>query len=217
MTISSYLAALCCLIVVGLASVMTGRRLRRRLVPSWDGAVGVLATAVLSLGGLIVLAELLGSIGELRRWVLVGVAAAVVLIARLAAPLDEPLLPDVIRPPRTVAGMIAIGSACVVAGQLLVAVHTVGTTGITFIDSVEYHLTYAAHIAVSGRTTGILHVSPGDATAYYPLNDELLHAIGMILVGRDSLSVLLSGIDLALAGLAAYAIGDEFGAGPRNG
>jgi hypothetical protein len=216
MSVSSYLAAVATLLVVVGGAAGCGLTLRRRLVPDWNGALGWLTVAVLAEAVILVLAESLGTADELRRTPLVIGSAILGVLAWMARAPQAPRA----RAQRTEQGpqpspAAAIATLCVatIAAQVLVAIHQVGTLGITFIDSVEYHLTWAAHFATTGSTGSIIHVSAGDSTSYYPLNDELLHGIGMVLLHRDSLSLLLTALDLAAAVLAAYAFGAEFDQG----
>ena len=99
--------------------------------------------------------------------------------------------------------------------QALVAVRATARTGNLFIDALAYHLTWAAHFATSHHTGGIIQIAPppGSASAYYPLNDELLHGMGIALFHHDTLSLLLTTADLGAMMLAAYCVGSAFGVG----
>ena len=49
---------------------------------------------------------------------------------------------------------------------------------------------------------------------FYPQNSELLHGVGILLTGRDTLSLFLNFGWLAVAFLAAWCVGRPYGRGP---
>jgi hypothetical protein len=102
--------------------------------------------------------------------------------------------------------------AVVVAHWALTTKHALDT-GIFNFDSLWYHLPFAAEMAQSHSVTGMHHVDTVFTNWFYPQNSELLHADGMLLTGRDSLSVFLNYGWLAMAFLAAWCIGRPYGRG----
>ena len=79
-------------------------------------------------------------------------------------------------------------------------------------DSTWYHLPFAAWFAQTGSVAGLLQTDPLKlAVWYYPLNSELLHAIGMALLGNDLASPLLNFGWMGIALLAAWCIGRLLG------
>ena len=85
--------------------------------------------------------------------------------------------------------------------------------GIFNFDSLWYHLPFAAEMAQSHSVTGMHHVDTVFTNWFYPQNSELLHADGMLLTGRDTLSLFLNYGWLAVAFLAAWCIGRPYGRG----
>ncbi|HET7507539.1 MAG TPA: hypothetical protein VFJ53_04215, partial [Solirubrobacterales bacterium] len=61
---------------------------------------------------------------------------------------------------------------------------------------------------------GMHHVETVFTNWFYPQNSELLHGVGILLTGRDTLSLFLNFGWLAMAFLAAYCVGRPYGRGP---
>ena len=85
--------------------------------------------------------------------------------------------------------------------------------GIFNFDSLWYHMPFAADIAQSHSVTGFHHTETVFANWFYPQNSELLHAVGILLAERDTLSLFLNFGWLAIAFLAAWCIGRPYGRG----
>ncbi|MHB8341194.1 MAG: hypothetical protein ACYDB7_08470, partial [Mycobacteriales bacterium] len=73
-------------------------------------------------------------------------------------------------------------------------------------DTEQYHLTEAAFFAQSHNLARLHYISAGDAVSFYPLNVELIHAIGLLAFHADVMSLLVNPLALTLALLAAAAI-----------
>ena len=80
-------------------------------------------------------------------------------------------------------------------------------------DSLWYHMPFAADIAQSHSVTGFHHTETVFANWFYPQNSELLHAVGILVVERDTLSLFINYGWLAIALLAAWCIGRPYGRG----
>ena len=80
-------------------------------------------------------------------------------------------------------------------------------------DSLWYHMPFAADIAQSHSVTGFHHPETVFANWFYPQNSELLHADGILLAHRDTLSLFINYGWLAIAFLAAWCIGRPYGRG----
>ncbi|HEX5527635.1 MAG TPA: hypothetical protein VFX44_10635 [Solirubrobacterales bacterium] len=85
--------------------------------------------------------------------------------------------------------------------------------GIFNFDSLWYHLPFAVDMAQTHSVLGMHHVETVFTNWFYPQNSELLHAVGMLLTGRDTLSLFLNFGWLAIAFLAAYCVGRPYGRG----
>ena len=73
---------------------------------------------------------------------------------------------------------------------------------------------FAAEMAQSHSVTGFHHTETVFTNWFYPQNSELLHAVGILLTERDTLSLFLNFGWLAVAFLAAWCIGRPYGRGP---
>ncbi|MFN8214973.1 MAG: hypothetical protein U0R71_00090 [Solirubrobacterales bacterium] len=229
----SYLLGAAQLAILLLALAFTAHRLRRALLPSWRGAAARLVETVAAVAVLILVAELLGVLGLLYAG---AVLAATVLLALLAGLLpggalrgDQPPAPP---------GAEGSGAAAGAAGRpaseqanpwallvmtavvAVVVFHWAVTTkhaldrGIFNFDSLWYHMPFAASMAQSHSVTALVHPETVFTNWFYPQNSELLHAVGILLISRDTLSLFLNFGWLALAFLAAWVIGRPYGRGP---
>jgi hypothetical protein len=215
------------LVAVALSMAIAGRTARRAALPVWTGTPALLADAVLAIGILIVLSELLGLVGLLDGVLLV---AACLIVGGGALRLEPMLIragarvahwgkakePDLRAAPRP--GRIELGVAIAIA--LAVAAQWAGPTllaldrGIYGGDSLWYHLPLAAHIADTHSVTGLLYTDPLYLNWFYPQVSELVHAGGLLLFGNDFLSPLINMAWLGLALFAGYCIGRPYGSGP---
>ena len=85
--------------------------------------------------------------------------------------------------------------------------------GIFNFDSLWYHMPYATDMVQSHSVTGLHYTETVFTNWFYPQNSELLHATGILLMHRDTLSLFLNFAFLALSFLAAWCIGRPYGRG----
>lgn len=200
------------IVLVSLACAAT--RLRARLLPAWEGAPARLAEAILGISVLVWVGELLGMVGLLHEGTLVAACIAVALAAaaldrgsggkRPPAPAVEPL-----------AMLITVGVAALLFAHWGLQTKVALNNGVNNFDSLWYHLPYAADIAQSGSVTGFHHTDTVFLNWFYPQNSELIHAAGMLIWDRDTLSLFLNLGWLGLTLLAAWCIGRPWGRGPH--
>jgi hypothetical protein len=197
-------------------------RVRRHLLPGWDGAPARLVEAVTGVAMLIWLCELLGLFGLLYAWTLVAEAlllAAAILAWPIGAPRpvgggggveDRPPAP----PPSRGMTFVAIAVVFLVFAHWgLFAKHALDN-GISNFDSLWYHMPIAAGLAQSHSLTELHYTDTAYITWFYTQNSELVNAAGILLTGRDMLSIFLNFGWLALAFLAAWCIGRPYGRAP---
>lgn len=212
MDVVNYLSGIFFLGVLIATFAIGARCLHSVLLPGWRGAPAALATIVLGLVLAMLTGELLGVLGLLTAPALLVVSVSTALGLRVSrlSPVSGPA------PPAPPVGRLGLGVAAVAA--LLTAVHWAGPVlhsldvGIYRQDSTWYHLPFAAWFAQTGSVAGLLQTDPLKlAVWYYPLNSELLHSIGMVVLGNDLVSPLLNFGWMGMALLAAWCIGRPLG------
>jgi hypothetical protein len=219
----SYVLSVVLLTAVGGSVGFSALRIRRHLMPAWQGAPARLVEAVLAVALLIWLCELLGLFGLLYAWTLV--AEALLLAAAIhlwpvgaaaggeGSPGEGPAAPPAPPVPRAMT-FVALAVVFVVFAHWGLSAKPSVDHGISNFDSLWYHMPFAAHIAQSHSVTGFLHTDPVYTNWFYPQNSELLHSVGILLTGRDTLSLFVNFAWLGLAFLAAWCIGVPYGRAP---
>jgi hypothetical protein len=215
---------------------------RRRVAPEWSPDLATLADLVGALSVVIVLSELLGSIGEFRRAPMITGAVVFGLgsawwcgragrrskadSTRPAVPIPAPGggaeagIPAAGLPTTDV--IVASASTALVAAQwsTLVAhalARGVGnSTGPGNGDSLWYHMPFAAAFVHSGWLTRLQYLNGEALVTYYPANTSVLHAVGILALGSDTLSVFVNLALVPIALLAGWCIGARAGVGPSS-
>ncbi len=213
--VARYLLGVGSLCVVCVSLAVAAVALRRRLLPEWSGAPARLAEAIAGLALLIAILELLGAIGLFRLAPIV-VACALAGLAGGSAVARGRLAR---RSPRAPSGLVATGAA-LLAGALVLSVWASPTLesydlGMHAFDTLWYHLPWAASFAQTGRVTS-LHYDLEFLLAFYPATAELFHGLGIVLLGRDTLSPVLNLLWMGLALLAGWCIGRPRGRGAAS-
>jgi hypothetical protein len=230
-SLGSYLLGVAQLALVALSLGFSAYGLRRRLMPTWNGAPARLVESIVAVALLIWISEILGIFGLLYAGALVGacvlLAAAITLSPGGGGGAGVPRGAEGAQRPSTVGDAAPTGPAGQSAWRLLIMTgvialvvgHWAITTkhaldrGIFNFDSLWYHLPFAADMAQSHSVTGMHHVDTVFTNWFYPQNSELLHADGMLLIGRDTLSLFLNYGWLVVAFLAAWCVGRPYGRG----
>jgi hypothetical protein len=187
--------------------------LRRRFLSYLEGAVAWLAGIVIALSLLVLILELLGAVGLFRLGpILVASVLCAFAVLRLAGWKRRP--PDAARNiPGFGALLVTVLTAAVLIAEYAGPSLTSYEFGIRGFDSLWYHLPWAASFAQSGQITSLRFTDVEYLTAFYPATAELLHGLGIVLIGRDTLSPGLNAVWLGLSLLAAYCIGRPRGLG----
>jgi hypothetical protein len=229
--IVSTLAITALVLSLGYSAVL----LRRRLLPEWEGAAAHLVEAIVGIALLIWLSELLGLVNLLYAWTLVAtsilLAAAVFWWSRRALPAGpvaagDPPPPAVAKAssgagpptappagPGAFALLITVGVAALVFAHWGLTAKDALDRGIFNFDSLWYHMPFAVEMAQSHSVTGLHYTDTVFTNWLYPQNSELLHAVGILLSDRDTLSLFFNFGWLAIAFLAAWCIGRPYGRG----
>ncbi len=227
--LGSYLLGALYLAVVAVSLGFSAYRLRRRLLPHWQGAPARLIESIVAIALLIWISEILGTFSLFYAGTLVGGSVLLALgIALLPAggavggPAPEEALatgggggaPAATGPAGVNAmSLVALAVIAIVVGHWALTTKSALDRGIFNFDSLWYHLPFAVDMVQSHSVAGMHHVDTVFTNWFYPQNAELLHAVGILLTGRDTLSLFLNFGWLAVAFLAAYCIGRPYGRG----
>ncbi len=210
-----YAALLVVLGSVGIGAVA----LRAWMLPLWRGAPARLADVVLALALLVGILELLGTFGLLRLVPIVALSAAVgtsLWAWRRPAAVAAAAAPQAARGHRALRA-VALGVPLLAAGLVLASwggpTVRAYDAGIRGFDSIWYHMPWAGSFAQTGQITGIRFLDVVYLTGFYPATAELLHAMGIALMGNDVLSPSINLLWLALVLLAAWCVGHPRGVG----
>ena len=205
---------------------------RSRLLPAFRGAPAHLATAVLTLALLLLVAETLGSFGAFEPIPYLLAFAVIGLLCRLgtgalgpAGPVaagDPPppavaeassgVVPPTTPPTGGAARIIGLAVAAAALVKFVIELKPHLTAGMTGFDSTWYHGPFAAGFAQSGDTWELHYIAPQFLAWFYPANSEVIHAIGMGAFDRDLLSPLLNLGWFAGCLVACWCIGRPYGA-----
>jgi hypothetical protein len=217
MSVGDYALGVLCLALSVIPLVLAARAVRSKLLPLWTGAPARLAEAVLLLSALVAIAEVLGTVGAFERAPFVASCLVVALVTGMVAARRRALPGEPPAGPRGAnrAGVLpALAGAGLVLGQWSVAVRRAFDVGMASPDTLWYHLPFAARFVQETSLTRLHFAEVEPITAFYPANGELFHAVGMLLLGRDTLSPLMNVGFLSLGLLAAWCIGRPKGAAP---
>jgi len=223
-TVARYALGVAALALICASLALAAVAIRRRALPDWTGAPARLAEAVIGLAVLIGILELLGAVGLFRLGpVLVACALAGAASARslgrserswasLRSASVGPGDPILTRVDVLATVLAVLAGATVVAewGALSIQSYDVGIRGF---DSLWYHLPWAASFAQTGNIVSLRFTDVEYLTPFYPATAEALHGLGIVLLGRDTLSPGLNLVWLALVFLAAYCVGRPRGTG----
>jgi hypothetical protein len=209
----SYLLGAAQLAVLAAALGFAAYMLRERLLPGWRGAPARLVETVVAVGLLTVFSEVLGTFGLLYAGALLGAAVLVAIVVRVL-----PVQPGGGQTARGAdlglwASLVAIAVVAIVVFDWAVTAKHALDSGIFNFDSLWYHMPFSADIVQSHSTTGMHHIETVFINWFYPQNSELVHAVGILMIGRDTLSLFINFGWLAVAFLAAYCVGRPYGRG----
>jgi hypothetical protein len=194
--------------------------LRAALLPEWRGAPARLADCVLALALLTLICEGLGTVGLFRLGPILAACAAIGAGLVVSCRRHRLHLANITPPVRRQRGVEALGLAIgiVVAGAVLTewaerSLHSY-LHGIPALDSLWYHLPWAAWYAQSGQVASLHFMDVQYLSAFYPASGELLHGLGITVMGTDVLSPIFNLLFLGLSLLAGWCIGRPWSLSP---
>ncbi len=206
-------------LTVALGGAAVGaNRVRRRLLPGWSGPPAWVVDLLFAIALLIWAAELLGSFGLLDPvlFALLAAGAGAGLRAWVGPPERFRAAPPPAPRADRIATVAALGVAALLAAHWSIPTQRSLAHGMAGYDTLWYHGPFAVHFADGGSTFDYSFVAPRYLVWFYPANSELLNAVGILTVGRDTLSVLINMGWLGATLLAAWGVGRPYGAGPHS-
>jgi hypothetical protein len=213
-SLGSYLLGAAQLAVLALATGYAAWLLRARLLPGWRGAPARLVEVTVAVALVTVVSEILGTfhglyIGALLLALLLVAAAVRFLVpqgqggGQTARGFDPGLW----------ASLVAIAVIAIVTFDWAITAKHALDSGIFNFDSLWYHMPFSADMVQTHSTTVMEHIETVNVNWFYPQNSELLHALGILAIGRDTLTLFINFGWLAVVFLAAYCVGRPYGRG----
>lgn len=217
MDLGRYLLGLV-LMAACLGALVTGAcRLRATALPEWSGCPARIADAI-AFGALaLVSLELVGIVGAFDPLGVVVASVVIGLGARafagrltVRAEHEQPR-PELDSSAGTPATVVAVFAVAVLTAAWVARVIFAYRNGMETIDTLWYHMPFAARFVQTGSIVGLHYVDNDAITAFYPANSEIFHAFALVLFRSDFLSPLLNLGWAALALAAGWAIGRPYG------
>ncbi len=222
MSLTSYALGIAFLLAALVPIAVAAAHIRRQLLPDWTGPLALLVTSVLSIAMVLFVSQLLGALGLFRWWAVLpacigtGVTTTLVLRARGAptgSPCAElPVEPSHVDPITRAIAFVLV--AIVLALWISQTAHT--SRGIVDLDSMNYHMPFAARFVQTGHTLRFHYTTPGNETPFDPANSELLVAFAILPFHRDVIAPFFNLGWMALALLGAFCIGRSRGVGATS-
>jgi hypothetical protein len=188
-------------------------RLRDKLLPTWTGAPARLVESITAVALLIWLSEILGLFGLFYAGALIVASLLLCLGISLLPGGGSPAVTGPAGPETSVSLLIMIGVIAITVFTWAVTTKHALDRGIFNFDSLWYHMPFAVDMVQTHSVVGMHHVDTVFTNWFYPQNSELLHGVGILLTGRDTLSLFLNFGWLMMAFLAAYCVGRPYGRG----
>lgn len=218
--LGSYLIGFFSLLAILLSLWLAGYWLRRWIVPEFSGALARLADLILASALLVLILQLIGSLGLLKLgWIAISCTVIPLLVAALAwrmAPDDHD--DEIAAPPVPAwAFLLAVGVASWTVAEWSFPTQLSLDQGMFGGDTTWYHMPASARF-VQDHSIIPLHFTDALRLAvwFYPQTSELMHGALIALMETDWLSPLFNMYALGVALLAGWVVGRPYGVGPST-
>ena len=218
-SISSYLIGTAAFLATILSLWLAAYWLRKWVVPEFSGALARLAEMTFAVALLILILQLVGSVGLFRlEWIaasLVVIPLLVAAIARRFAPSDveEIAAPSV----PTWALLLAVAVSSWAVAEWSFPTQLSLDQGMFGGDTTWYHMPASARFVQEGSIIPIHYTDALRlAVWFYPQSSELMHGAMIALMDSDWLSPLFNMVFLGVGLLAAWCVGRPYGVGPAT-
>jgi len=215
--VSSYVLGVLLLSAMVLPPAWAATRVRRRMFPDVVGPPALVVDVVLWATQVVVIPEILGSIGLFRRFAVagtlltLGVAIALVCGRTSSRQATEGRARAASRPETAV----ALGICGLFAFPWAAWTWAAARSGSFSYDALAYHLPFAARWVQTGSTWQINPLAPDTVVAYHPASAEIVNSLAMLAFHTTVVSPFVNLLWLALLGVAAWAVGQAYGRGPH--
>ena len=194
---------------------------RARLIAEWRGAQARLVEIIMDVTVVICVSEILGSVYLYRvapvviALAIIGIAAIWVARRSTWGRSEEPAPLPPARPsePRT-ANVVAIVAVSTVVAEWSTQTVAAYHHGMISTDTLWYHMPFAARFVQDHSITPLHYFDSQAVTVFFPASSELIHSLGILLMGNDVLSPLINTLWLGLALFASWCIGRPSGVAP---
>lgn len=217
---ASYLTGFACLLAMLLSLWLAGYWLRRWIVPEFSGALARLADLILASALLVLILQLVGSLGLFElAWIVVFATVIPLLAAALAwkmAPEDH--ADEVAAPPVPVwAFLVAVAVASWTVAEWSFPTQLSLDQGMFGGDTTWYHMPASARFVQDHSILPLHFTDPLRlAVWFYPQTSELMNGALIALMETDWLSPLFNMYALGVALLAGWVVGRPYGVGPST-
>ena len=207
-----YLAASVLVLVYVLLIGWASERLRISAGLRGGPAISLLAWVVIVIALSTALGLLLGLLGIFGRWQLIAGAAVIAIVSELiwrhsGSPVTSNVHGQVRFDRWAMAGLVLVLAGWLAGTQVGWNAALIG------FDTLTYHMPFALSFAFEDGLRNYTFVDVSYLHHFYPAGTEMLHAIGIALVGRDLLSVFLNLGFALITMLSAWCLGARLGSG----
>lgn len=218
--LGTYLTGFISLLAILGSLWLAGYWLGRWIVPQFSGALARLADLILASALLVLILQLVGSLGLLKLGWIVG---SCIVLPLLVAALAWRMAPDghedeVAAPPVPVwAFLVAIGVASWTVAEWSFPTQLSLDQGMFGGDTTWYHMPASARFVQDHSIIPLHFTDPLRlAVWFYPQTSELMHGALIALMKTDWLSPLFNMYALGVALLAGWVVGRPYGVGPAT-
>ncbi|MFM8520142.1 MAG: hypothetical protein ACKOB2_07085 [Solirubrobacterales bacterium] len=218
--LDTYLTGFIALLAILASLWLAGYWLGRWIVPQFSGALARLADLILASALLVLILQLVGSLGLLKLgWIVGSCIVLPLLVAALAWRMapdgheDEVAAPSV----PTWAFLVAIGVASWTVAEWSFPTQLSLDQGMFGGDTTWYHMPASARFVQDHSIIPLHFTDPLRlAVWFYPQTSELMHGALIALMKTDWLSPLFNMYALGVALLAGWVVGRPYGVGPAT-
>lgn len=218
MSVTRYAVGIVWLMVAVAPVLVAAYSARRKLLPTWTPASARLVELVATVGVLVFVAQVLGSIGAFAAWTVAAASGALGAVLTIVVSVVRRPHSDSEASRRSGSTSRILVILMIAAVSFTVVRWGIGTVsaleqGPQDVDTMTYHLPHAANVVQDRSLTRLHYLTVDDSIPYHPSNGETLHALAMMAFGNDIASPFINLFWLGFTLLGAWVFGERFGRG----